>query len=95
MAGSRNPADPRNQILVAVARAIVELKPSCALVENVSMVLAGQYKKRVEAFEETLVFGGCVQHILLNAVDFDVAPKNALSFSFSPQELNKKIYLSG
>lgn len=43
-AGSRNPADPRNQILVAVARAVVELKPHCALIENVSMVLADKYE---------------------------------------------------
>ena len=39
-AGPRDPADPRNQILLAVARAVVRLKPHCALLENVSMVLA-------------------------------------------------------
>ena len=35
VAGSRDPADPRNQVLVAVARAIVNLTPNCALIENV------------------------------------------------------------
>jgi site-specific DNA-cytosine methylase len=39
-AGSRNPADPRNQVLMAVARAIGILKPRCALIENVARVLA-------------------------------------------------------
>ena len=57
-AGSRNPVDPRNQILVAVARAIAELKPRCALVENVSAVLAKKHNHRLDAFERTLAEAG-------------------------------------
>ena len=39
-AGSRDPKDRRNRVLVAVARAIAKIQPDCALIENVSTVLA-------------------------------------------------------
>ena len=80
-AGSRNPVDPRNQILVAVARAISHLKPHCALVENVSTVLAQKYASRLERFEDTLSRGGYfVQRLLVDAADFGVAQKRRRAF---------------
>ncbi|MDO8473429.1 MAG: DNA cytosine methyltransferase, partial [Dehalococcoidia bacterium] len=42
-AGSRDPRDRRNKVLVAVARAIAQLQPDCALIENVSMLLADKH----------------------------------------------------
>jgi DNA (cytosine-5)-methyltransferase 1 len=81
VAGSRNPSDPRNQILVAVARAIVRLQPKCALIENVSAVMAEEHAGRLNKFEETLADGGYfVQKILLNAADFGVAQKRRRAF---------------
>jgi DNA (cytosine-5)-methyltransferase 1 len=58
IAGSRDPADPRNQVLVAVARGISRLKPDCALIENVSMLLADMHGARVKKFQNTLKDGG-------------------------------------
>jgi DNA (cytosine-5)-methyltransferase 1 len=80
-AGSRNPVDPRNQILVAVARAIAHLEPRCALIENVSMVLAKKHAKRLRQFKETLAQAGYFVHgLLLDAADFGVAQKRKRTF---------------
>lgn len=88
-AGSRDPGDRRNQILVAVARAISYLQPDCALVENVSTVLAQKYANRLLRFGETLARGGYfVQSLLLDAADFGV-PQNRrrVFFLVTRQEL--------
>ena len=92
IAGSRNPSDPRNQILVAVARAIVELKPRCALVENVSMVLAEEHGQRLIKFEKTLTDGGYfLQKVLLNAAEFGVPQRRKRAFFLiSSQELDEQ-----
>ena len=80
-AGSRNPADRRNQVLVAVARAISRLQPDCALIENVSMLLASKHDDRVEKFEEVLNDGGfCVTHLVLDASEFGVSQKRKRAF---------------
>ena len=80
-AGSRDPVDPRNQILVAVARAISHLKPHCALVENVSTVLGRKHANRLARFEDTLARGGYfVQRLVLDAADFGVAQKRKRAF---------------
>lgn len=80
-AGSRNPADPRNQVLVAVARAVVRMKPLCALFENVSMVLADKHCGRLTKFEGILSDGGYfVRSVLLDAADFGVPQKRKRAF---------------
>jgi DNA (cytosine-5)-methyltransferase 1 len=80
-AGSRDPADPRNQLLTAVARAIVALKPHCALIENVSAVLADKHQDRLGRFEQTLCAGGyVVAKVLLDAADFGVPQKRKRAF---------------
>jgi DNA (cytosine-5)-methyltransferase 1 len=91
VAGSRDPVDPRNQILVAVARAITELGPHCALIENVSAVLTERHANRVSKFEGTLARGGYfVQKLLLDAVDFGVAQRRKRAFFLiTRQELDK------
>jgi len=81
VAGSRNPIDPRNQILVAVARAIAELNPHCALIENVSMILAEAHSHRLTRFENTLKDAGYFLHaLMLDAADFGVAQKRKRVF---------------
>lgn len=80
-AGSRNPSDPRNQILLAVARAVVELKPHCALLENVSTVLANKHVSRLAKLEGVLNDGGYfVCNVLVDAADFGVAQKRRRAF---------------
>jgi len=81
MAGSHSPVDPRNQVLVAVARAISVLKPHCALIENVSTVLASRHSKRLKKFEMTLNKAGYyIYPVLLDAAEFGVAQKRKRAF---------------
>jgi DNA (cytosine-5)-methyltransferase 1 len=92
VAGSRDPIDPRNQILVAVARAIAELNPLCALIENVSMILASAHSNRLNRFEGTLTNAGYfVRTLLLDAADFGVPQKRKRAFFLvTRQELDEK-----
>lgn len=81
VAGPRNPSDVRNQILVAVARAISDLQPTCALIENVSMVLANQHDDRLARLEKILSEGGySVTSVLLDASEFGVSQRRKRAF---------------
>jgi len=81
VAGPRKATDPRNQILVAVARAIVKVRPDCALIENVSMVLAHKYSSRLKKFKGVLAGAGYhVSSVLLNASEFGVSQKRKRAF---------------
>lgn len=80
-AGSRDPKDKRNKVLLGVARAIESLQPHCALVENVQMLLTPKYRARVRHFEKHLKGAG--YHVLpveLNAKDFGVPQKRERAF---------------
>ena len=97
-AGPRDPADPRNQILLAVARAVVKLSPHCALLENVSTVLASKYRSRLAKLERILDDGGYfVQSVLLDAADFGVAQRRKRAFflisrsELDPQEIGERL----
>jgi DNA (cytosine-5)-methyltransferase 1 len=80
-AGSRDPSDPRNQVLVAVARAVSKLQPDCALIENVSMLLADKHGDRIRRFERTIQQGGFyVTRLVLNAAEFGVSQKRKRAF---------------
>lgn len=82
-AGSRNPVDPRNQILVGVGRAIVELQPRCALIENVPTLLSETHRPRLKQLVRVLAEGGYfVQTLLLNAADFGVPQQRKRAFVF-------------
>ena len=86
-AGSRDPSDRRNKVLVAVARAIALLRPDCALIENVSMLLAGKYEGRVHSFEQAIQQAGyLVTHIILDASDFGVSQKRERAFFLVSRE---------
>lgn len=98
VAGSRDPVDPRNQILIAVARAIVLMQPDCALIENVSMVLADDHGKRLGQLERNLAEGGYhVLRVLLNAADYGVAQRRKRAFflisrsPFDPVEVDARL----
>ncbi|MEQ1845247.1 MAG: DNA cytosine methyltransferase, partial [Nitrospira sp.] len=80
-AGSRDPKDLRNKVLIAVARAIAALKPDCALIENVSTVLSEKYDTRMKKLEEILT--GSKYHVLrlvLDASEFGVPQKRKRAF---------------
>ena len=91
-AGSRDPADRRNQVLVAVARAVSELQPDCALIENVSMLLADKHGARIRKFEQAIKKGGFhVTHLVLDASEYGVAQKRKRTFFLiTKQPLNEK-----
>lgn len=80
-AGSRNPRDKRNKVLLGVARAIKALRPHCALVENVQMLLAPKHRVKLRVFESHLKAAG--YHVLpvkLNAKDYGVPQKRERAF---------------
>ena len=80
-AGTRDPKDKRNKILLGVARAINALRPSCALVENVQELLTDKHRKRVKDFETHLRDAGYyVLTIELDAKDYGVPQKRRRAF---------------
>lgn len=80
-AGTRDPVDPRNQVLSAVARAIVKLAPQCALVENVATVLSQLHAARLDRFKETLSGAGYfLQSVVVDAAAFGVPQKRKRAF---------------
>jgi len=82
-AGSRNPKDSRNKLLVRVGEAISRLQPDCALVENVSTVLAEKYRDRLSEFKAALAKGSFhVAQVLLDASEFGVSQKRKRVFFF-------------
>jgi len=81
VAGTRDPKDRRNKVLVAVARAIVQLQPDCALIENVSSVLAEKYGDRLTSLKRVLSVGHYhVQEVLLDSSEFGVPQKRKRAF---------------
>jgi DNA (cytosine-5)-methyltransferase 1 len=82
-AGSRDPKDRRNGVLVAVARAIAKIQPDCALIENVSTVLADKHGDRLESFRQALADGNYhVEKIVLDSAHFGVPQKRKRVFFF-------------
>jgi DNA (cytosine-5)-methyltransferase 1 len=80
-AGSRDPRDKRNKILLGVARAINALRPACALVENVQELLTDKHRKRVKDFARHLRDAGYrVLPIELDAKDYGVPQKRRRAF---------------
>lgn len=72
-AGPRINRDPRNRIIMAVAKAIVALRPDAAIVENVSALLTAKHAKRFARFKKIIADGGYNLQVLpLNAATFGV-----------------------
>ena len=83
VAGSCDPADPRNRVLINVANAILRLQPDCALIENVSMLLSEKHENRLGKFQGILNEGGYfVTKILLDASEFGVSQRRKRAFFF-------------
>lgn len=87
-AGSRDPKDRRNGVLVAVARAIVKIQPDCALIENVSTVLAEKHGDRLESFRQVLTGAGYyVGKKVLDSSEYGVPQKRIRTFFFITRQL--------
>ena len=81
IAGPRDPNDPRNQILLVVARSIVVLKPRCAIIENVARILDDNHSDRLEELSRVLTGGGFyVNEVILNAEDYGVPQRRKRAF---------------
>lgn len=82
-AGSRDPKDRRNGVLVAVARAIARIQPNCAVIENVSTVLAEKHGDRLESFRQVLGEAGYhVEKKVLDSSQYGVPQKRKRAFFF-------------
>jgi DNA (cytosine-5)-methyltransferase 1 len=82
-AGSRDPKDRRNGVLGAVARAIAKIQPDCAVIENVSTVLAEKHGDRIESFREVLAGAGYhVEKKVLDSSEHGVPQKRKRAFFF-------------
>jgi DNA (cytosine-5)-methyltransferase 1 len=80
-AGSRDPKDRRNGVLVAVARAIAKIRPDCAVIENVSTVLAQKHGDRLESFRQVLTGTGYhVEKKVLDSSEYGVPQKRKRAF---------------
>lgn len=81
VAGPRDPNDPRNQILMAVARFIVAVKPRCAMIENVARILDDNHASRLSKLSRVLSRGGFhINEVVLNAEDFGVPQRRKRAF---------------
>ncbi|NQT36563.1 MAG: DNA cytosine methyltransferase [Planctomycetes bacterium] len=81
VAGPRDPNDPRNQILLAVARSIVAIQPRCALIENVARILDDDHSARLRKLTSVLANGGYhVNEAVLDAADYGVPQRRKRAF---------------
>jgi DNA (cytosine-5)-methyltransferase 1 len=70
-------------VLVAVARAIARIQPDCALIENVSTVLADKHGDRLESFRQVLAGAGYhVEKKVLDSSEYGVPQKRKRAFFF-------------
>ncbi|WP_431603517.1 DNA cytosine methyltransferase [Corallococcus macrosporus] len=73
VAGARVQRDPRNRILPAVGRAIAQIQPTAALIENVAAILSDRHKRSVSRFLKIVSEAGYKHTILrMNAADYGV-----------------------
>jgi DNA (cytosine-5)-methyltransferase 1 len=80
-AGSRDPADKRNKVFVGVARAIIELRPGFAVIENVAAILREEHAFRVRDFTKRLEAKDyCVFSFIADAKDYGVAQRRKRAF---------------
>jgi DNA (cytosine-5)-methyltransferase 1 len=91
-AGTRDPKDKRNKILLSVARAIVALRPTCAVIENVQELLTLKHGDRLKHFENQLKSGAyTLEPVELNARDFGVPQNRKRAFLLvTRKKLNKE-----
>lgn len=81
VAGPRDPNDPRNRVLLAVARFIVAIQPRCAIIENVARILDDNHSTRLRNLTRTLWDGQYhVNEVVLDAADYGVPQRRRRAF---------------
>jgi len=82
-------------VLVAVARAISKIQPDCALIENVSTVLANKHEEHLKAFKKSLNQGGYhVEKVVLDSSEYGVPQKRKRAFFFiTRQAIDQELIL--
>jgi len=90
VAGSRDVNDPRNDVMVEVAKAVVKLNPDCALLENVSAILSERNSPKIKKTLRILKNGGYnVYPFILNALNYGVPQRRIRAIFFVTKiELN-------
>jgi len=99
VAGSRNPKDPRNKVILSVAKAIASINPVAALIENVPRILYKDNLSKIKTARKILRKAGySVKPILLNARKYGDPQSRLRAFFFiTKQPFGKRIltdYLS-
>ncbi len=96
-AGPRSSRDPRNRVLMAVARAVVRLEPDAALVENVAALMSLKHRKDLSRFTEYLAEAGyCSLVLRLDAASYGVAQRrHRMICLISRTALNRQIIAAG
>lgn len=83
VAGKRDPNDLRNDVLFSVGKAIIKLKPTFALIENVSALLMDIHRRRVARLTNALQRAEYyVTPIVLDAQEFGVPQKRRRVFFY-------------
>lgn len=97
-AGPRKVGDPRNEVLISVAKAIVDLGPAAAIIENVSALQKTRNAKVLRRFKAVLNSSGYhVYSFELNSLDFGVPQKRrrmiyyVLPFSIKKKCISQKL----
>jgi site-specific DNA-cytosine methylase len=85
VAGPRAKVDPRNRVLLAVARAVAWMKPEGALFENVAALLAKRHAGYLKRFKKCLTSAGyCLHTVEADACDYGVPQRRRRMLCFAP-----------
>ncbi len=92
VAGPREKHDPRNRVLAAVVKLIVELQPDAALIENVAALLTKRHRGHLHRFKTKLRDGGySVELFELDASEYGVPQRRRRMVCFaSKRDLNRE-----
>lgn len=90
VAGRRLPRDPRNKVIISVAKAISIIQPDAAIVENVASVMSKKHYHTVRKFRKILADGGYhVKPIELNSLNFGLPQRRRRIIFFITRKLIK------
>lgn len=94
-AGKRDASDPRNEIIISVAKLISLIKPRLALIENVADVSHPRYKKIFKNLIKVLTDTDYhVCNIELDAIEFGVSQRRKRRLFFiSQKKISKSQYI--
>lgn len=81
VAGKRQVGDPRNNLIVNIAKLITTIKPKAAIVENVSFIKNKKYTRIINRFKKQLIDAEYfIEEFELNAQDYGVPQRRRRVF---------------